>query len=1169
MASSSSLRSWRTAFLSLRDETLTPPRTPLPDLLRNLIFSQTEILLEAAPELPSHEVTSDSLILVELVAAIPKSDQVLDTCIQTCHLIHHISCRVCLEIKNSSSWALMLEFLEKMIQLFLYGDTKRISSSDATMIKAMTDYLQVLRNCPLLESSKLVKLLLQTVSYLHMEPFPLYSSGNQRTPQYHSLWEIQTVAFVIIGDIFSRSGSSVALDVWQATLEVIRKVMDVLASKNLLEEDYIMSRFYSSLLNCLHLVLSDPKGPLADHIAGLVASLQKFFMYGLTNKSVSTWPSANSQKKKISSQSLNTRSEEPRKSERGGAYRPPHLRKRDEMKVPHSRASDDWRFPDNGPTSLGFTSSDSEHSDNDGPQKVADRFRCSKARIAAITCIQDLCQADPKSLTAHWTLLLPTSDVLQPRRYQATLMTCLLFDPTLKTRSASASALAAMLDGSASVYLQVAEYKEPTKCGSFTTLSSSLGQVLVQLHAGLLYLIQSETNSGLLASLFKVLILLINATPYSRMPGELLPNVLSAVLNRILEDLSLKTDQISLLASSFSCIGAALSTSPPEVHVAEILQGALSTGVVGAQVEPNLLSILFQYSQQEVNPCISFEALQALRSACHNYPNVLTRCWEQISCTVSGMLGGDNGLRHNILEQTLKGDAGTTLGFTPERCLMAAIKVLNECLRAVSGFNGTDYTAGDELLETPFLLDCSRMAFVSSAPYYGLNVSETLKRDSFAISSGVKQWSEVIENHLPFCLSHSAPMVRAASITCFAGMTSSVYFSLATEKQKFVIASTVNSATKDVVASVRSAACRAIGVISCFPKIFESAVILDEFIHAVEINTHDTLVSVRIPASWALANICDSLRHKASDLHLKRCSTGTCNDSGSISLLIDCALRLTRDGDKVKSNAVRALGNLARFVNFTRQPSVPHDLVEWNPNNGTICTASGDFDWLERMVQAFVSCVTTGNVKVQWNVCHALGNLFQNETLRLQEMTWVPSVYSILLLLLRDSTNFKIRIHAAAALAVPATRLDYGSSFQDVIQGLENVLENLGSLQISTPSSFKYKATLERQLTSTTLHVLGLASSNEPQSLKDFLVKKASFLEDWFELLCSSLAEESRNLPGAQEIHSAEETDDCGPSITKKKIMISKAINSLLGVFKGSDRQKLAARLEKLADSLI
>lgn len=97
--------------------------------------------------------------------------------------------------------------------------------------------------------------------------------------------------------------------------------------------------------------------------------------------------------------------------------------------------------------------------------------------------LKDLCLADPKSFTAQWTMLLPSSDVLQPRlrfcfficsvswhilssnlyidvysclwnyfpalfgvpalafppfsvvicrRYEATLMSCLLFDPFLK-----------------------------------------------------------------------------------------------------------------------------------------------------------------------------------------------------------------------------------------------------------------------------------------------------------------------------------------------------------------------------------------------------------------------------------------------------------------------------------------------------------------------------------------------------------------------------------------------------------------------------------------------------------------------------------------------------------------------------------------------------------------
>lgn len=49
---------------------------------------------------------------------------------------------------------------------------------------------------------------------------------------------------------------------------------------------------------------------------------------------------------------------------------------------------------------------------------------------------------------------------------------------------ASASTLVAMMDGPSSVFLQVAEYKESFKYGSFMALSSSLGQILMQLHSG-------------------------------------------------------------------------------------------------------------------------------------------------------------------------------------------------------------------------------------------------------------------------------------------------------------------------------------------------------------------------------------------------------------------------------------------------------------------------------------------------------------------------------------------------------------------------------------------------------------------------------------------------------------------------------------------------------------
>lgn len=52
-------------------------------------------------------------------------------------------------------------------------------------------------------------------------------------------------------------------------------------------------------------------------------------------------------------------------------------------------------------------------------------------------------------------------------------------------RIAAASTVMAMLDGPASVFLQVAEFRESSRCGSFTALSSSLGHILMQLHSGI------------------------------------------------------------------------------------------------------------------------------------------------------------------------------------------------------------------------------------------------------------------------------------------------------------------------------------------------------------------------------------------------------------------------------------------------------------------------------------------------------------------------------------------------------------------------------------------------------------------------------------------------------------------------------------------------------------
>ncbi|XP_022159609.1 HEAT repeat-containing protein 6 isoform X2 [Momordica charantia] len=1045
-SSASSVRSWRTAFLTLRDESMSSS-TSISELLHNTILSHSDSLIAAAHYLPPPEVSSDLLFLLEVATPASKTaHDIAPVFADIIHLIHGISYEVALEF-SSSSWVLLLQYFEDVIQ-FLLG--KLNIPGNFAQIRPVLESLEIVRHVVCSHQRKFLpsediqvaKFLLSVISGSQSAIFPssnpIIKHGYtteivKSVPKCNGLWDVQAVAFDLLSQAITSLGSYFPVDVWMSTIQVIRKVMDFLASNSLLVEDKVMSRYYLSLLQCLHLVLADRKCSLSDHVSAFVAALRMFFAYGFPNRPLLT-SSVGNQGKEPSLTSTQSSLEEPKKTN-NSAYRPPHMRRRDNSNTKQASVQNSQSSMAVESLNYDFISSDSDH-DSDGQVRDTDIIPNGKVRVAAIICIQDLCQADPKAFTSQWTLLLPTRDVLLSRKFDATLMTCLLFDPFLKAQTASAAALVVLLDRTASISLQIAEYKDPTKCGSFMPLSISLGQILMQLHIGVLYLIQRSTHGRLLTILFKILLHLISSTPYPRMPEELLPNIVKALQATIEEGFPFKSDQTYLLAATISCLNATLSTSQSSPHVKEMLSKQIST----AQKGNSVLVTLLQYSEQLTNPTVCIEALQALKAVSHNYPHVMFAFWEQVSSVVYSFL---NEAAPEVSTGQWRLHMRNSVGIIGEKVMTAAIKVLDECLRAISGFKGTEDLLDDNLLDSPFTSDCIRMKKVSSAPSYEIkNLDETVDSSEEACA-GMMQWCEVIEKHLPRSLLHASAMVRAASVTCFAGITSSVFSSLSKEKEEYILSSVVNAALYDEVASVRSAACRAIGVISCFPQVSQSAEILDKFIHAVEINTRDSLVSVRVTASWALANICESMRRFFDDFPSGQ-HTDSIERFNLLTLLIECSLRLANDGDKIKSNAVRALGNLSRLIKFPCSPSTCEKPVS---NSGLYlmanksedllsksdskvhpgCTSKNLYDTfynsslLESIVQAFISGITTGNVKVQWNVCHAVSNLFLNETLRLHDMDRVSSLFNILLLLLRDSSNFKVRIQAAAALSVPAS----------------------------------------------------------------------------------------------------------------------------------------------------
>jgi hypothetical protein len=147
-------------------------------------------------------------------------------------------------------------------------------------------------------------------------------------------------------------------------------------------------------------------------------------------------------------------------------------------------------------------------------------------------------------------------------------------------------------------------------------------------------------------------------------------------------------------------------------------------------------------------------------------------------------------------------------------------KLLDELLRTISGFEVSEspedlplQPPSPSLVPKPItLLSRSIISPQSkSSSSQGLQIKEA--------ADGCQQWLETLEHFLPHVLQHSAPMVRGAALTCFAGLTAAVFCGLPTLKQEYILSAVMDAASSDDAPAVRSAACRAIGVIVGFPQV--------------------------------------------------------------------------------------------------------------------------------------------------------------------------------------------------------------------------------------------------------------------------------------------------------------------------------------------------------------
>ncbi len=212
----------------------------------------------------------------------------------------------------------------------------------------------------------------------------------------------------------------------------------------------------------------------------------------------------------------------------------------------------------------------------------------------------------------------------------------------LQVRALAAATISSLLEGPAPrAILAVAEARTATSRApvrGFLTLSLSLGQLLLALHTGLLAAVSREPSALALPAVLRALVVLVGATPYERLPPELLPQIISTLRASWA---SLNSPSSSSASSSSSSSHPAQAISPAElapIHAAYLacLAECFSTkqpipglaahlqGPEGGAAAAHMLAELLALGRDPGQPAVlRIEALGALKGIAAHYAFVM------------------------------------------------------------------------------------------------------------------------------------------------------------------------------------------------------------------------------------------------------------------------------------------------------------------------------------------------------------------------------------------------------------------------------------------------------------------------------------------------------------------------------------------------------------------
>ncbi|KAI8379388.1 armadillo-type protein [Radiomyces spectabilis] len=315
----------------------------------------------------------------------------------------------------------------------------------------------------------------------------------------------------------------------------------------------------------------------------------------------------------------------------------------------------------------------------------------------------------------------------------------------------------------------------------------------------------------------------------------------------------------------------------------------------------------------------------------------------------------------------------------------------------------------------------------------------------------------MIEKYIQQSSLDESPLVRTITGDCMANMCKDI-FELIDGRHQMLALTLMLPLPMDDDANVKAAGCRALGVFILFPSVRQNPYFVSDIITAVLEQMMDKSLLVRVRASWAQGNLCDAMV-------LQRTSEEFCFPEwisvGVWRSIMTTATNASMDNDKLRSNAVRAMGSLLQIT--------PKEYFADGRNMQLIKSAMGEL----------IKNMETGALKTRWNACHAASNLLKNEDYPIGYMSdggmyqWTEGFYHALVHSLNSCKNFKVRINSCLALATPTKREFYGDQrlFNKTVEG---VLKAWDACQDGAETEFqeyRYREQLKHQLMITLRHL--------------------------------------------------------------------------------------------------